>query len=151
HLALTHALYQRWQNPKINDTTPAKCKADRERAVDYVKRNKGSLFGWGLLCLMQDRAGEDKQFHLKLAELFLLFKDIPGLHYAARYERARCLYKGGERESARQQFRDLYEKTFKDELLPAIDSDCRLSLVGDGKKDEWGQLLRQTAGKLIEQ
>jgi ferric-dicitrate binding protein FerR (iron transport regulator) len=152
HLALTHALYQRWQNPKINDTPPAKRKAERDRALDYVRRNKGTLFGWGLLCLMQDRAEKDKPFHLALAEACTLFEEIPGLEYVARYERARSLLRGGQSATARKQLRALYEKTFKDDLLPAIDTDFRLALLGDGKgKDEWGPLLRQTAAQLIEQ
>jgi tetratricopeptide (TPR) repeat protein len=152
HLALTHALYQRWQNPKINDTPPAKRKAERDRALDYVRRNKGTLFGWGLLCLMQDRAEKDKQFHLALAEACTFFEEVPGLEYAARYERARSLFKVGQSQAARKEFRELYEKTFKEELLPAIDADFRLALLGDGKdKDEWSPLLRQTAAQLIEQ
>jgi tetratricopeptide (TPR) repeat protein len=60
HLAVTHALYQRWQNDKIVKGTPARRAAEQERALAYVRQNKGTVWGWGLLCLMQDREGDDK-------------------------------------------------------------------------------------------
>ncbi|HMF12752.1 MAG TPA: hypothetical protein VKE94_10615, partial [Gemmataceae bacterium] len=152
HLAVTHALYQRWQNPKAIGETPAKRQAERERALDYVRRNKGNVFGWALLGLIQD-ATKDKglEAHRALAEAWPLFEDVPGLNYAARYETARSLWKSGQREEGRKRFRDLYEKTFADGELPAIDADFRAALLGDGKEtDLWSDLLRKTAAQLVE-
>jgi hypothetical protein len=150
-LAVSHALFQRWRADKAPGATEAAQKAERERAIDYVRRNKGTLFGWALLGLMQDRAGDDAKFHSVLAELFPLFEDVHSLSYAARYEHARSLWKAGQREEAQRCFRLLYEKTFNDNLLPVIDADFRRALLSDGKeKDLWGELLRQTAALLIE-
>jgi hypothetical protein len=152
HLAVTHALYQHWQNDRAGLGTEKQKQAERTRALDYVRRNKGSVFGWGLLCLLQDRAGKDAAFHRSLADLCPLFADVPGLAYAARYEQARCLWKAGQREEARKQFRALYEKTLKDNLLPPIDTDFREALAGSGQEpDLWSPLLRQTAEQQIAQ
>src|SRR5262249_37859888 len=115
HLAVTHALYQRWQNPKAIGDMPAKRQAERERALDYVRRNKGNIFGWALLGLIQD-ATDNKEVdaHRALAEAWSLFEDVASLNYAARYETARSLWKSGQREEGRKRFQALYEKTFAD-------------------------------------
>jgi Tfp pilus assembly protein PilF len=150
-LAVTHALYQRWQSAKADQGSARQRQAERDRALDYVRRNKGSVFSWGLLCLLQDRAGKDEAFHRSLADACPLFAEVPGLAYAARYEQARSLWKGGEREEARKQFRALYEKTLKEDLLPPIDADFRQALAGTGQEpDLWTALLRRTAEWLID-
>jgi ferric-dicitrate binding protein FerR (iron transport regulator) len=152
HLAVTHALYQRWQNPKALGETGAKRQAELERALDYVRRNKGTIFGWALLALVQDAtSNRERDTHRALAEAWPLFADMPGLEYAARYETARSLWKAGQREEGRKRFRELYDKTFADGDLPAIDADFRAALLGDGKEpDIWSDLIRKTAARLIE-
>jgi tetratricopeptide (TPR) repeat protein len=148
-LAVSHALYQRWakDHPGRGD---AQRRAERDRALDYVRRNAGTLFGWALLCLLQDRAGDDRDFHLALAEAWPLFQDVPGLGYSARYEQARSLWHGGRPAEARRHFKELYEQTLARELLPPIDGDFRAALLGDGKEpDEWSALLRDTAARLV--
>jgi predicted Zn-dependent protease len=148
HLAVSHALLQRWENPKVLKNDAARAEVEKRRALDYVKKNRDSLFGWALVCLVQDRAGDDAALHGELAGLFALFEDRPGLAYAARYERARSLWHAGKKDEARKQFRALYEAALKDEALPAIDGDFRAALLaGDG----WGELMRQTAGRLVGQ
>jgi Tfp pilus assembly protein PilF len=152
HLALSHALFQRWQNDKVVKGAPAKRQAERKRAIEYIRDNKGSLFGWILLGLMQDRAGKDKAMHRELVELWLLFEKVPGLAYAARYEQARCLARAGEREAARKRFQDLYNTTLARDQLPLIDLDFRRTLAGESKEaDLWSALLRKTAARFIAQ
>ena len=154
HLAVTHAILQRWQNKKIKVDDEAELK----RTLDYVRRNKNSAFAWALLGLMQDRANEEQAnkkdvsaVYRSLADAWLLFEDMPGINYAARYEHARCLWKAGEREAARKQFRELYEKTIKEDILPPVDADFRQALQGDGKEpDQWSELLRETAKRMVE-
>ncbi len=154
HLAVTHAILQRWQNKKVKVDDEAELK----RALDYVRRNKGSAFAWALLGLMQDRANEEQAnkkdvsaVYRSLADAWLLFEDISGMSYAARYEHARCLWKAGEREAARKSFRELYEKTIKEDILPPVDADFRQALQGDGKEpDQWSELLRETAKRMVE-
>ena len=146
HLAVTHALLQRWENDKILKGDGARVDAEKRRALDYVKKNRDSRFGWALLCLIQDRAGDDAVLHGQLAELWPLFETRPGLRYAARYEHARSLWKAGKKDAARARFRTLYESAVKDGALPAIDGDLRDALLaGDG----WGTLMRQTARQLL--
>src|SRR5262249_46204976 len=81
HLTVSHALLQRWQNDKVLKGRPARVKADVRRALDYVRQHKGTAWGWALLCLLQDRAREDKALHAALADCFPLFEDMPGLRY----------------------------------------------------------------------
>jgi hypothetical protein len=150
HLAQTHAILQRWSDERVNKGTAAKVKAERERALEYVQKHKDSAFGWALLGLLEDRAGEDKAFYARLAEACRLFEDFPGLGYAARYESARCLFKAGQQAEARKRFRALYEETLKEDVLPVIDTDFRLALQGGGDSaDLWTELLRQTADGLV--
>jgi ferric-dicitrate binding protein FerR (iron transport regulator) len=160
HLAVSHALYQRWHNDKILKGNPARVKADVQRGLDYVRRHKATAWGWTLLCLMQDRAGEvkalhpllqDNSLHASLAECFALFEKVAGLRYAARYEQARCLLRAGKQAEARKGFEQLYTDTLKDERLPAIDGDFRLALLGRAPEaDRWNALLRSTAARLVE-
>ncbi|HKI38357.1 MAG TPA: VIT domain-containing protein [Gemmataceae bacterium] len=158
HLAVTHALFQRWSNGKALGATDEKRREERERALDYVRRNKGTAFGWGLLCLMKDRADEDegnkrdvRDSHKALAEAWPLFREVPALAYAAEYEHARSLWKAGQHTEARQRFVDLYERTVKEGGLPRIDADFRQALLGDGPEvDLWADLMRKTAAGLIE-
>jgi ferric-dicitrate binding protein FerR (iron transport regulator) len=160
HLAVSHALYQRWQNAKILKGNLARVKADVQRGLDYVRRHTGTAWGWTLLCLMQDRAGEvkalhpllqDNSLHASLAECFALFEQVPGLRYAARYEQARCLLRAGKQGEGRKLFEQLYADTLKEERLPAIDGDFRLALLGRAPEaDHWNALLRSTATRLVE-
>ncbi|MCI0380086.1 MAG: hypothetical protein L0215_21085, partial [Gemmataceae bacterium] len=149
HLANTHALLQRWQSERMLEGPADKVRAEKDRALDYLKKN--SAFSWALVCFMQDRAGKKKEFHGEMADAFALFEDSPALAYAARYERARCLAKAGKTAEARQHFLDIYDKALKDEQLPAIDADFRQALLGKtGEPDAWSKLLSATAAKFIE-
>src|SRR5207302_9421726 len=44
HLGVSHALYQRWQSDRVLKVSAAKRQAERQRALDYVRRNQGSVF-----------------------------------------------------------------------------------------------------------
>jgi hypothetical protein len=158
-LALTHALLQRWQNGKAVGGTEAQRRAERDRALEFVRTYKGSAAAWALLGLMQDRARDDearkkdvRDTHRALAEAWRLFEDVPGLSYGARYEHARSLWKAGQREQARERFRAVYEGALKDKVLPGIDEDFRQALTDDGNGGAaWSGLMRRTALALIEQ
>jgi tetratricopeptide (TPR) repeat protein len=150
HLAQTHALLQRWQDERLSKRPAAALRAERQRALRYVRDNKESAFGWALLALMEDRAGKDAAVHAELAEAFAWFEGRPGLGYAARYERARCLLKAGQKAEARRAFSALYEQTFKDGVLPPVDGDFRMALLGgEGTADGWTELLQKTAARLV--
>ena len=113
HLGLTHALYQRWESDRVLKTTPDRLLVERQKALDYVKKHKDSAFGWGMLCLLEDRAAEarakstdrpgtDAVFYRELADAFRLFADNPALGYAARYEEARCLLRSAQKDTAKE-------------------------------------------------
>jgi hypothetical protein len=151
-LALTHALLQRWQDERVAKGSPAKLWAERLRALKFVQEHRGSAFGWALLCLMEDRAGKDYDFQAQLADTFRLFEGGPGLDYAARYERARCLFAGRRPAEARKHFLALYEQTLKAGVLPPVDADFRQALLGrDGQPDDWAALVQKTAADLVKQ
>jgi tetratricopeptide (TPR) repeat protein len=152
HLAKTHALLQRFQDERLTKGNAIRLKTEWHRALDYVRNNKDSAFGWALLTLMQDRAGDNPALNAGLVESFRLFEDFPGLGYAARHEHARCLFKAGLRPEARKRFRALYEVTLKDHMLPALDADFRQVMQGnDQSRDEWTELLGKTAEGLVKQ
>ncbi len=154
HLAVTHALYQHWQNSKadVND------EAELKRALEHARRNKSTAFGWAILSLIQDRANAEEAqkknastAYRTLADAWLLFEEMPGMSYAARYEHARSLWKAGQRDTAHKEFRELYEKTIKEDVLPPIDADFRQVLQGEGREPNlWSELLRETAKRMVE-
>ncbi|MBY0527099.1 MAG: FecR domain-containing protein [Gemmataceae bacterium] len=159
HLVVTHALFQRWQGPKVLEGSAEQREAELNRAAAYVEQNRHSFFGWALLTLMQDRAAELKParkddavtLYRSLAPLYTRFEHVPGLAYTARYEHARCLFKAGNVSTARMFFHALYQQTRRHGVLPPIDGDFRHVLLADGTDtDLWGGLLRRNAQRLVE-
>jgi ferric-dicitrate binding protein FerR (iron transport regulator) len=147
HLASTHALLQRW---RADQKGVAYRPADFERGLEYVRRNKGNVFAWALLCRMQDAAGSDAANHRLLVDAWLGFFDVPGLGYAARYERARSHLKSGQHAEGRKGFRALFEGEFAQQRLPALDTDFRKALVGGGKDaDAWAEVMQEASRHLI--
>src|SRR5205085_154197 len=55
HLAVTHALLQRWQNVAVLAGNSKQRQDAIKAALDYVEKNKDSAFGFALLGLMSDR------------------------------------------------------------------------------------------------
>jgi tetratricopeptide (TPR) repeat protein len=157
-LATAHALCQRWDAAPPPRRTETQQQAERERALEFIQRNKGGALAWALLGLVQDRlrAEDDGKKDrgtawLALAEAWSGFADGPALTYHARYENARCLWKAGKQAEARKRFRALYEEALAAKALPPIDADFRQALLGgDGETDEWGPLVRRTARRLLE-
>ncbi len=157
-LATAHALYQRWDAARPTHRNEAQQQTERDRALEYVKHNKGSALAWALLGLVQDRVAADddgkkdqRAAWKALAEAWLWFAEQPGSAYHARYENARCLWKAGEQDAARKQFRALYEETFALKTLPPLDADFRQAMLGSGEQaNEWKDLMRKTARQLLD-
>jgi hypothetical protein len=150
-LGLGHALLQRWSSGKALGTTPAQRSAERSRALAYARKYKGTSLAWVLLALMQDRAAEEKEAgqrkkaYLELAKAYEAF---PG--GLARYERARCLWRGGDADEARKQFTALHGEALKAGGLLRVDADFRAALLG-AKEGNWATLMRQTAAVLVKE
>ena len=98
HLAVTHALFQRWQGDKVNAANetelkrrPGLCPPQRPHPSPcYGGEGRGEggpcpAFGYALLCLMQDRANAEeaqkkdvKVVYRALADAWLLFEGHAG-------------------------------------------------------------------------
>src|SRR5207248_5671735 len=103
HLAVTHAVLQRWQNARVLEGNPRQRQDALRAAVDYAEKNPDSPFGFALLGLMSDRAAEAeanksdaRDVREALARLRPRFLKTPGLQGAARYEAARSLARAGK-------------------------------------------------------
>jgi tetratricopeptide (TPR) repeat protein len=151
-LAEFRVLSMSWTSGKVTAADEAARQEEQQRVLDFVRRHKASALGWSLLTTVADRAGDDKPFRLSLADAYQPFEALPGLAYAARYERGRNLLHGGHRQQAQTVFRELYEKTLKDGALPPIDQDFRMALQPEGTEaNPWGDLMRRTTATLIGQ
>jgi tetratricopeptide (TPR) repeat protein len=151
-LAEFRVLSMSWTSGKAAAGDEAARQEEQQRVLDFVHRHKASVLGWSLLTTVADRAGDDKPFRLALAEAYQSFEALPGLAYAARYERGRNLLHGGQRQQAQTVFRELYEKTMKDGVLPPIDQDFRQALQPEGTEaNPWGDLMRRTTATLVGQ
>ncbi len=145
-LSAFHDLFLRWRNGNANRGSFAACQAEQDRAFAFVRRNKGSLLGWAMLSMLQDRA-DDAPFHRAVAAAW---KDLGSgeMSYIARYEHARGLLRAGDKTAA-ELFRTLYRDTLKEGLLPPIDGDFRWALQRDGEELGWSALVRETADQLL--
>jgi predicted Zn-dependent protease len=162
-LAAFRDLGKKWQSGKSRRTElipfygAADRKAEVERALDFVRRNKSSPFGWPMLSLIQDKIGDSKQHQLALADAYRLFENVPYLAYPARYERARCLLNAGHSEEARTVFLGLYEETLKAGVVPPIDrafAEALRPLTGAARQEgadsiSWAELMRRTSAGLV--
>jgi predicted Zn-dependent protease len=96
-----------------------------------------------------DSASNDALTYRAIAEGYQTLRDIPGLKYAARYERARNLLKAGDRELARQLFAELYAETLKAGVLPPIDASFREAFQDTNSEASlFGNLMRRAAADL---
>lgn len=160
-LALGHALCQRWQLGRALGTTSTQRKAERDRALAYVKKYQGTDLSWALLGLIHDRlrdlesreglSEEVRSAYKELGSGWKLFQESPGVGDLAKYEEARCLFKAGQGKASRSAFRALYTRLLSEGDLPRIDSDFRSALLEAGKEEEgWNTLLNKAAKSLVE-
>ena len=97
----------------------------------------------------QDRTAEEKtgeeneKAYLELAKAYELFADSATYAGLSRYERARCLFRGGQGDEARKLFTALHREARKDGALLRLDADFHRAML-DSKKGEWGELMRET-------
>jgi hypothetical protein len=150
-LATFRDRFLRWDTRTRQHPWPstASWPAEQERSLEFVRKEHSSVLGLALLCLMQDRA--DTGLHRRLVEVWRRYADHPELKYIARYEQARSLWIGGQREESRKLFQELFTELFQRGVLPAVDAVFVQALQGDGKlPDLWDPLMRQTAATLVE-
>src|SRR5437763_259800 len=98
HLAVTHAILQRWQNARVLDGNKRQRQEALASAIEYAEKHKNTHFGFALLGLMTDRAAEAvradkdaKDVQESLVQLWKHYLKTPGLEQVAQYEQARAL------------------------------------------------------------
>ncbi len=148
-LARSHAMFQRWSTDRFLSGDAKQRQQEINRAMEYLRANKNTIFGWTLLCKMQDRALAMKPKLKSTRELFAtlagaceLFMKMPGLNYAVRYEKARNLLRAGETKAARNAMQILHAESIK-RGLPLLDSEMRDALLPEV------DLIQTTADALI--
>ena len=144
-------LYHRWTRGQATNGTQAHRKAERERALRYVRRCGSSPFAWAILTTVRDHGG-DQKFYRQIAEAAGTFQDVGALAYAARYETGSALRNSGDWKSAKVLFKKLHADTLEQGVLPPIDSEF-YSAMRSGSGDEaqdWAKLMRRTSATLIE-
>jgi tetratricopeptide (TPR) repeat protein len=146
-LAAFHDLVLRLSAGKDNKTEQVQ---DRGAVLAFIRQNNRSPFGWALLSLVKDQ--EDPDFQRALAEVYAPYAELPGLEYAARYERGVSLLKGGQRKQAQEVFLDLYQRTLEAGVLPPIDAMFHDALAGTGAGETpWSRLMRETSVSLVKE
>src|SRR5262249_8695310 len=72
-------LYLLWNSGKALEGDAAKKKAEQERAIDYIKQNSNTVYGWALLGLVSTKVAGDAESQRALSKLYQVFEKVPGL------------------------------------------------------------------------
>ncbi len=110
-----------------------------------------AVFDWALVARMC-RAGVSADATLQdaLIDASKVFKDDPGLSYAARFEVAHAIFKSGNTTAGRELYRELYLDSLGTRILPPIDKGFRDALAAPGDKGPtYADLMRQAATMLV--
>ena len=147
-LADFHDLWNRWHDGRAPQGDESQQKQERERALAFIERAQ-PLFAWGLLMEVR-HALNCGEFDRGFAAAFQRFESVPGLEYAARYERAGAVLEAGRLIEARDLFRKLFTETLEAGIVPPIDSTFyRAMLIGEDG-GQWPATIRAAAKKLID-
>jgi hypothetical protein len=135
---------------KARQADPAAWRTERHRALEFVRRKRGTRAGWAALTVLL-QPESDAAWYRGLAAACLLFERTPGLEYAARYEHARCLLRAGQAAPARNAFAQLYRDTLARGVLPALDDSFLQAFQAPLDDPAWAEFRRQTAATLVAQ
>ena len=138
----------RWQGNYINSRLWGQRDTERERAIQFAKRNADNVLGWCTLAMVEDRCPNPAAWK-SVADGWKVLAEKSALRYPARYEEARCLGNAQLNEEAQQKYQNLFADALKQGILPPLDSSFRNVLEG-GKEDIWAKLMRDTAKKCAE-
>jgi hypothetical protein len=148
-LAAFRDRWLRWASGRANQGDEAQRKAERERALAYVRGCPVPLFAWALLDVMQRTGSGDQQFYRDLADAYRQSADAGALAYATRYEHARSLANAGSWHEAQRLFLDLYTKARQAGVVPLIDHTFRQAFQQSPQgQEQWHDLMRKTAATL---
>jgi tetratricopeptide (TPR) repeat protein len=148
-LAEFHDLWNRWHDGRATQGDASQQQQERQRALAFVERAQSPELAWGLL--MEVRGAFTGDEHQRSAAAIRRFEAVPGLEYAARYERARAsLFVFGDGIRARDLFCRLFKETLEAGLVPPIDGSFRDALLRGGDGGQWPATIRAAAKKLID-
>jgi tetratricopeptide (TPR) repeat protein len=151
YLARLRNLLTVWDHGTAQDGNSDEARAERERVLAVLANCPSPFLTWLLLDAVQrNYHGSDAVFFLRLADVYQRLQKVPGLAYAARYERARLVARAGHGALGRKLWRDLFGKTLKAGAIPRIDSAFYESFHRQGEMDdEWAHLMGDAAAVLI--
>jgi hypothetical protein len=154
-LAALDALVRPWQR---NDAGVLQGE-EYHRLLEFVGAGKSPALTWALTSLVLENrtrhtvlpGGMAAVKHGVLDEACRALDGVPDLGYVAHYEQARFFWEVGDRDRARELFRDAYRRCLEGGELPPVDGTFQQALRGDGGADDaWTPLVRKTAGRLLE-
>jgi tetratricopeptide (TPR) repeat protein len=147
-LAEFHDLWENWHDGRAMSGDVPQQRQEIERARAFVDRTQSPDFAWGILMAVRG-AVSGQQFHETFASDFERFETVPGLAYAARYERARDELAVGDPVKARDLYVKLFTETLEAGVVPPIDGNFHYALLqGDGGR-QWPSTIRAAVKKLI--
>ena len=137
------AISLRWQSSAATDWLTGNRAAERERALAFVNRHAGDVWGWCALGLIA-HGNSDASYRQQIADAWGVLAEKSGSPYHARYEQAVQLSFLEKTTEARALFRKLFDETFAKGVLPPIDSRFR-----DALSNEWPTLMREAAKRSL--
>ncbi len=148
-LAEFHDLWDRWHDGRATAGDESQRRQERRRALAFIERAQPPELAWGLLMAVR-AVLSDADFYTGFAAAIPRFETVPGVQYAARYERARALFGGGDGAQARDLFSKLFTETLEAGRVPPIDSSFRYALLQGGDGGRWRPTIRAAAKRLID-
>jgi ferric-dicitrate binding protein FerR (iron transport regulator) len=151
-LAEFHDLWDRWHDDRALGGDEPQRRQECQRALAFIEHAQSPELAWGLLMAVREVL-TNSDFHNGFAAAIQRFDTVPGLEYAARYERARALFDahdGNDGIQARDLFCKLFAETLDAGFVPPIDSSFREALLQGGDGLQWPATIRGAARKLID-
>ncbi|MCY2954955.1 MAG: VIT domain-containing protein [Planctomycetota bacterium] len=149
-LANVRYIQARFMSGRANQGEENSRRADRQRALDFIRTCNDPYLGWSVLSLIHNYGGGYAGFYDQLADAAKAFQEVDGLGYSARYEYASALQNGGKYAEARKLFGELYRQTVDKGILPPIDYQFRNAFQqDDAGRGEFIKMLRDASATLI--
>jgi tetratricopeptide (TPR) repeat protein len=138
-------IYVRWQGGYTNHGLWGQRDGERQRVIDFAKRNAENVLGWCSLAMVQDRVPNTPAWK-GIADGWSVLAEKSPLRYQARYEEARSLGNAGLNDEAQKKYQKLFNDALAEGVLPPLDASFR-NVLESGKADVWAKLMRDTATK----
>ena len=149
-LANMRYIHNRFYSGRANQGDEASRRADRQRALGFIRTCKDPQLGWAVLMLLHNYGGGYAGFYQELADVAKTFQDINGLSYAARYEYASALCSAGKSVDARKIYAELHQQALDKGVLPPIDYAFRNAFQNDDPgREQFSKMMHDASTTLI--